>query len=86
MSKCSTMDCCHLEQQIIDFITDSPRSSIDEIAEFLDVNRVVIYRLVEGRPGSKSIIGLVSAGILRPIPGINYRNNRLVWLYEINNS
>jgi len=86
MSKCSTLSCFQLEQQIIEYITDNPRSSIDEIAEFLDMNYTAIYRIVEGRSGSRSIIGLVNAGILRSVPGINYRNNRLVWLYEINNS
>jgi len=75
-----------LEQLVIEYLTDNPKSSVDEIAEFLDVNYTAIYRILEGREGSRSIVGLVSSNVVRAIPGVNYKNNRLVWLYELNNS
>lgn len=86
MSKCRTTSCYELEQLVIEYLTDNPKSSIDEIAEFLDVNRIAIYRVIEGRKNSRSNIGLVNNNVLRCLPGINYKNNRLVWLYELNNS
>jgi hypothetical protein len=86
MKRCSVTSSYELEQNIIDYLTDSPRSSIDEIAEFLNVNRVAVYRCIEGRKNSRSYTGLINAGFVRALPGINYKNNHLVWLYELNNS
>lgn len=86
MSKCSTLSCFQLEQLVIEYLTDNPKSSVSEISEFLDIDYTAIYRILEGRVGSRSIIGLVSAGVITATPGVNYRNNRLVWLYSLNNS
>ena len=86
MRKCSTMSCFQLEQQIIDFLTDSPRSSIREISDFLDIQYNAVYRVIEGRKGSRSMIGLVNSGVLRALPSIDYVSNRTCWAYELNNS
>jgi len=75
-----------MEQLIIEYLTDNPKSSIDEIADFLDVNRIAVYRVLEGKEGSRSIVGLVNTGTVKAIPGVNFKNNRLVWLYLLNNS
>jgi hypothetical protein len=86
MRKYSTMSSYQLEQLVLDYLTENPRSSIDEISSFLDMSYTSVYRVIEGRQGSRSIIGLLNAGFVRAVPGINYRNNRLCWLYELNSS
>lgn len=86
MRKYSTLSSNQLEQLVLDYLSDDPKSSIDQICEFLDMSYTAIYRVLEGRKGSRSIVGLVDAGFVIATPGINYRNNRLCWLYSINNS
>jgi hypothetical protein len=86
MTKCNTQSCVELENLILEYLEHNPRSSIREISIALDHDYSSCYKILEGRIGSKSITGLVNSGFVRAIPGIDYRNNRLCYLYELNNS
>jgi hypothetical protein len=81
--KTKTLTCYELEQAVLTYLEQNPRSSIAEISKALDWDYNSIYSLVEGRKNSRSMTGLVSAGILRAKPGINTDNNRLCWVYEL---
>lgn len=83
MLKYNTKSCLELENLILQFLQENPRSSIEEISQAIGYAYIAVYRLIEGRPESRSIVGLVNSGRVKAVPGINTDNNRLCWLYEV---
>lgn len=85
MRKCNDLTCVQIENMIVEWLRENPKSSIEEISSALGLNYSMVRKVIEGKPGSRASIGLLENGYVRALPGINYKNNRLVWLYQIVN-
>jgi hypothetical protein len=79
MKHCSK--CCELEPLVLDYINKNPRCSIEDIARSIGCHYMTIYRILEGRKDSRSIIGLVNSGAVKVVAGISSKG-RLCWTYE----
>lgn len=82
--KCNTLSACELETKVLNYIIEHPNCTIEEIGNGLNYQNCCIRRILEGRKDSRSLIGLVSAGVVNVKAGVNERGN-LCWKYSINN-
>jgi hypothetical protein len=82
MKTCNAENSCHLENLIIEYLKRNPRSSIVDIAMNISYPYIEIYRVLNGRQGSLSNIGLVSNNYVKVVPGISSKG-RLCWHYEV---
>ena len=83
MLKCNTKSSYELETLIVQYLETYPKSSIEEIANALGYAYIAVYRVVEGRPGSSALVGLVNTNTVRAIAGINTNTGHLCWLYSL---
>jgi hypothetical protein len=83
--KCKTTcnDLEILENKILEFLRLNPKSSITEICNAVNGNYLKIYRILNGKSGSLSFVGLCAAGVVEASPGISIETGRLVWLYRL---
>ncbi|MDR3492463.1 MAG: hypothetical protein P4M12_10585 [Gammaproteobacteria bacterium] len=77
------MSIYEIEHLVLEYLENYPRSSIEEIANGIGYSYSAIYKLVEGRKNSRSLVGLVNTGVIKALPGINCDTGRLVWCYEL---
>jgi hypothetical protein len=83
MKCCCTKSSLEIENLVVDFIKSHGKCSVEEIADGIGYQYMAVYRILEGRIGSRSLVGLVNSGAVKTIPGINSNNGRLCWLYEV---
>lgn len=83
MRRRSDLNFVEIENLIVEFLRENRNSSIEEIAEALDMSYSSVRKALEGKSGSRAYTGLCENGYCKCIAGVNFKNGRLVWLYSI---